>query len=199
MTTEIAVANRLGIALASDSAVTISGAGRVKIFDTADKLFELSTHHPVAVMINGNMDCLGIPWEILVKDFREEHGEAAREKIADWTKDFLAYVESHMLISQESISKYVDTIIESEINEIQGSVSSKIRDRIFRRATGVKMDKLSIDDMVLADAKERMALLIEFPVADSLVDSREEVVRLYSEKIENLFNERFSPQKLKPP
>ena len=40
MTTEIAVLNRLGIALAADSAVTISGGGTTKVFESADKLFE---------------------------------------------------------------------------------------------------------------------------------------------------------------
>ena len=70
MTTEIAVVNRLGVALATDSAVTISGDGRTKVFDTGDKLFELCDHAPIGVMINGNMDFLGVPWEIIIKDFQ---------------------------------------------------------------------------------------------------------------------------------
>jgi hypothetical protein len=100
MTTEIAVFNRLGLSLATDSAVTITSGGRVKVFNTADKLFELSTRHPVAIMFNGNMDCLGVPWEILVKDFRSSEGDQAPPTVAVWARDFLAYVESHGLISE---------------------------------------------------------------------------------------------------
>jgi hypothetical protein len=80
MTTEIAVLNRLGVALATDSAVTISGGGTKKVFDSADKLFELSCIHRVAIMVNGNMDCFGVPWEIIVKDFRDNHGIEARHQ-----------------------------------------------------------------------------------------------------------------------
>jgi hypothetical protein len=158
MTTEIAVANRLGIALASDSAVTISGGGRVKIFDTADKLFELSTEHPVAVMINGNMDCLGIPWEILVKDFREAEGLKKRDKITDWTRDFLTYVEGHMLIGEDAISTYIGRIIENEIDAVQAEVSTRIRKRIFEKP-GKNVRGIPVDKMVLDFATERMELL----------------------------------------
>jgi hypothetical protein len=195
MTTEIAVANRLGIALASDSAVTISGGGRVKIFDTADKLFELSPHHPIAVMINGNMDCLGIPWEILVKDFREAEGLNERDKTTDWTRDFLSYVEGHMLISEESIAKYVGQIVENEIDFIQSEVSVKIRKWIFEESGG-NIKKLPVDRMVLEEARDRLKFLLQFPVADSLADSRSTVVEIYTAKIEERLVERFSPQKL---
>jgi hypothetical protein len=130
MTTEIAVANRLGISLASDSAVTITGGGRVKIFDTADKLFELSPVHPVGVMINGNMDCLGVPWEILVKEFRESDGVKKRGKITDWTNDFVGFVQGHALIGDETSKRYIEHVIGKEIETIQRGVSSNVLPRL---------------------------------------------------------------------
>ena len=114
MTTEIAVANRLGIALATDSAVTISRGEAVKVFDTADKLFELSSMHPVAVMINGNMDCLGLPWEILVKDFREAEGNKSRTTVKEWTDDFICFVEGHLRISTDAIASYIEHIASTQ-------------------------------------------------------------------------------------
>ena len=84
MTTEIAVINRLGVALATDSAVTISGGSDSKVFDTGDKLFELSGTHPVGVMVNGNLDFLGVPWEILIKDFRESKQPDPSPPIKGW-------------------------------------------------------------------------------------------------------------------
>ena len=133
MTTETAVANRLGIALASDSAVTISDGHRVKVFDTADKLFELSSRHPVAVMINGNMDCLGIPWEILVKAAGNPRSQRSA-KITDWMRDFLEYVEGHMLISDEAIKRYINNVADNEIDAVQREISIKIRRHIFDSA-----------------------------------------------------------------
>lgn len=56
MTTEIAVVNRLGVALATDSAVTISGGGKSKVFDTGDKLFELGSVDEVPDPESGGSD-----------------------------------------------------------------------------------------------------------------------------------------------
>jgi hypothetical protein len=70
MTVEIAVMNRVAIALAADSAST-SFQGRVaKIYNTADKLFQLIDGEPVGVMIFGGASFLSIPWETVIKVFR---------------------------------------------------------------------------------------------------------------------------------
>ena len=58
MTSEVVVMNRLGIALASDSAATVYVGGRVKFYH-ADKLFMLSNHQPVGVMVYNNSSLLG--------------------------------------------------------------------------------------------------------------------------------------------
>ena len=48
MTVEIVVMNTRGIALATDSAVTIGGR---KVYNSTNKLFELTKEQPVGVMI----------------------------------------------------------------------------------------------------------------------------------------------------
>ena len=55
MTCEVAVANKLAIALAADSAVTFSGAGSQNTYASgANKIFQLAHSQPVAVMIYNN-------------------------------------------------------------------------------------------------------------------------------------------------
>ena len=41
MTAEIAIMNKLAVALAADSAVTIETEGGLKVYNTVDKLFTL--------------------------------------------------------------------------------------------------------------------------------------------------------------
>ena len=102
MTTEIAVLNRLGVALATDSAVTVSNSETSKVFNSADKLFELTCEYPVGVMINGNMDCVGIPREILIKDFRGVEGNKPRNSVTEWADELLAFAQSIVTSSAES-------------------------------------------------------------------------------------------------
>lgn len=61
MTAEIVIMNKEAIALASDSAVTMSGESGQKVFTSANKLFALSKYHPVGIMIYGGAIFMGVP------------------------------------------------------------------------------------------------------------------------------------------
>ena len=74
MTAEIAILNKSAVALATDSAATVSSRDKTeKIFESADKLFELSYSQPIAIMIYNEMSFLGMPLPALIKHFRDKH------------------------------------------------------------------------------------------------------------------------------
>lgn len=70
MTAEIAIINRTAVTLAADSAIALDVEGTSKIYNTADKLFELTTAYPVGVMVYNNMNYLEIPLEVVIKSYR---------------------------------------------------------------------------------------------------------------------------------
>ena len=94
MTAEIAILNKSAIALAADSAVTISaGSSQEKIYDSADKLFELSSKDAIGVMVNGGMNFMQVPLGVLVKKFRAtcgsfDHVEEAASSFLEYLNDF---------------------------------------------------------------------------------------------------------------
>lgn len=91
MTAEVAIANANGIALAADSAVTI---GDQKIYNSALKLFSLSKIEPVGVMIYGNASLLGVPWETIIKTFREQLKTASNDVLESYGDDFIKYIKT---------------------------------------------------------------------------------------------------------
>ena len=98
MTAEIAVLNKDAVALAADSKVTISsGSSEQKIFDTADKLFEISNHNPIGIMVFNGLQFLGCPLSVLIRDFREKTGEV--ETVNDLANNFLEFLKT---VSDES-------------------------------------------------------------------------------------------------
>jgi hypothetical protein len=198
MTTEIAVANKLGIALATDSAVTISGGGRVKVFDTADKLFELSPQSPIGIMINGNMDCIGVPWEILVKDFRESEGLKPRGTVQDWARDFLDYVEGHSLMATKAATEHIDDIIEAEIANLKDIVVSSLREYIFlsaRRNRKITLPKP--EDLIDEYLNGRLEDVSQYQISNSLEHTSEaDVIAGYGNRIDELCNPRFEGRQL---
>ena len=90
MTAEIAVMNKNGIALAADSAVTVAGR---KVYNSANKLFTLSKHHPVGVLIYGSADMNGIPWELIIKEFREQLKETEQDSIEEYGDHFQKFLQ----------------------------------------------------------------------------------------------------------
>ncbi|MBC8476799.1 MAG: hypothetical protein H8D49_00500 [Dehalococcoidia bacterium] len=70
MTAEIVVMNIEAVALAADSAVSFRAGDNEKVSTSANKLFALSKHCPVGIMVYGNATFMDIPWETIIKVYR---------------------------------------------------------------------------------------------------------------------------------
>ncbi len=96
MTAEIAVMNQEAVALAADSAVSLADGeyGEVtKIFTSANKLFALSQHHPVGIMFYGNTRLGDVPWETVIKLYRDYLGTDSKYTIEEYTEDFIQFID----------------------------------------------------------------------------------------------------------
>lgn len=98
MTTEVAIANAQGVALATDSAVTIDGQ---KIYNSALKLFSLSKTEPVGIMIFGGASILDTPWETLIKVFRKNLKNQSFDNLRDYAYHFISFLEKKPSIFPE--------------------------------------------------------------------------------------------------
>ncbi len=94
MTSEVVVANRLGIAIAADSAVTFTNgsASQATYATGANKIFQLAEHDAVAAMIYSNASLNGIPWELILKTYRRELGEHGFGTLDEYANDVIDYL-----------------------------------------------------------------------------------------------------------
>ncbi len=112
MTAELIVMNKNGIALAADSAVTISVGGRTsKIYNSANKLFMLSKYHPVGIMIYGSAEIMGLPWEAVIKRYRDRLGPRSFATLEKYCDDFFR----HLSIEAFGEDSYVSFVRERAI------------------------------------------------------------------------------------
>ena len=99
MTAEVAIANKMAVALAADSAATSSSN---KIY-SSQKLFPLlEQHHAVGVMIFQNSEFMGIPWETIISMYRQSHADTPQPTIQCYVHDFLEYIGKAPLDSRGS-------------------------------------------------------------------------------------------------
>ena len=101
MTAEVAILNTHGVALAADSAVTVSAGGEKKVYNTANKLFTLSKYHPVGIMIYNNATYMGIDWEIIIKEFRKTLRNEPCNTLFDYADSFIKYVKEFEFITEK--------------------------------------------------------------------------------------------------
>lgn len=82
MTALVGVLNKHAVAIAADSAVTMGNTH--KVVNSANKIFTLSKYHPVAVMTYSNAAFMGVPWDIIIKEYRKELDDKSFPMLKDY-------------------------------------------------------------------------------------------------------------------
>ena len=135
MTAEVALLNKLGIALAADSAVTISeGSDSRKVFNTADKLFELSRNQPIACMVFSNLQFVQAPLQVLIKEFRAQCG--TYKTVAEASGALLEFLHSFSLkasneIKQGAIAQNARAIYDILVGRVNQHMERRLSDEQF--------------------------------------------------------------------
>lgn len=157
MTAEIAIMNLQAIALAADSAVTVSThGGQSKVFTLGNKLFALSRVAPVGILTYGNASFMGIPWETLVKEYRRGLADATFPRLASYMDNFCEFLVLHATqhISEETKQRYALALAYRVIVEIESKVDSALENelrKVMSDDESISMNKLHIVSAELRD------------------------------------------------
>ena len=130
MTAEVAILNRQAIALAADSAVTVSGPSGQKIFNTVNKLFALSKYHPVGIMVYSSAEVMGVPVETVVKSFRNRLGEKSFATLEDYHDEFIRFLtDDTAFFSEEARVTHSTELGFRILRQLYNSAQKEIFDR----------------------------------------------------------------------
>lgn len=143
MTAEIAVMNKLGVALAADSAISITTSANTKIYH-ANKLFMLSKYEPLGLMVYGSGELMGVPWELIIKSYRRTLGKTSFKTLEEYGANFISFLTgNHALFPPEAQSDYVYemafgffSLIKESIDEaVEGVIHKALRVSLSCRAS----------------------------------------------------------------
>lgn len=165
MTAVIGILNKSGIALAADSAVTISrGKGR-KIYNSAYKIITLSKYHPVGIMIYSSASFMGIPWEVLIKEYRRKLGRKSFETLDEYRRDFINYLKGSIDLVSEKVR--------------DGNSKSFIKFIFKRIIEGVTNDNLVLIEKAKSNKKKQEILSLKLKdKIRNLMSDYESTIRL---------------------
>jgi hypothetical protein len=165
VTAEVAVMNNVGVALAADSAVTL-GLEEPKIWTSADKLFLLSESGPVGIMVFGNARFMNIPWETIVKVYRQ-HRKDSFETLKEYYKDFLTFLEGSRQLFPAELQK---SLVQSFAMEFFGYVRHRIEGLLETEFQERKLTEEDIEDIASSFISEEYDEVGTTPSLDGLPD-----------------------------
>ena len=174
MTAEVAVMNKQAIALAADSAVTFGRETEQKIFTSASKIFTLSKYEPVSVMIYGDANLMGVPWETIIKVYRNTLGEKTFKTLGEYAEDFLLFiVKEKRLLPDAAQNQYVERSILSYF----AFIAEEITQNILKTIEKGEIDDTAIQKIVSRIVKEHSERWKKAKSISAVPDGFTEVLR----------------------
>lgn len=106
MTAIVGILNKHAVAIAADSALTVTSNGQNRIYNTSQKIFPLSDMNPVAIMTYGSAMFMGVPWEVIINLYRKERGGKIFKKMSEYCDDFLDFIRESDYFSEDENQKW---------------------------------------------------------------------------------------------
>lgn len=102
--------NKLAVAMAADSAVTFEQESESKVLNSAMKIFALSKHKPIGMMIYQSTRFARVPWETVIKEYRSWLNKKSYSSVKGFAQSFIRFLpRNSMIASNENQSYYVYT------------------------------------------------------------------------------------------
>lgn len=139
MSAGICIMNKNAIALAADSAVTIGQ--HLAIHNSANKLFALSKVAPIGVIIYSNAELMGVPMELIIKQYKSELRNKVFPNLSDYVTDFLKFLilKSDLFHFPTNEKSYVTNVYVDLLNGLNGDYQLSIK----RKINEVKRDLIA--------------------------------------------------------
>lgn len=115
MTAIVGVLNKHAVAIAADSAITMGNTH--KVVNSANKIFTLSKYHPVAVMTYSSAAFMGVPWDIIIKEYRKQLGENSFPSLKDYVDNFISFLHNrHFFCDDQTQHNFMKLVLDSFYN-----------------------------------------------------------------------------------
>jgi len=119
--------NTSAIAMAADTAVSVSYQTGTKTYTRARKLLPLHKTQPVAVMVWDTPGYCALPWEVIVGEFRRENAEIL-PKLDDYVDAFFQFVDGQAVkwVTRNDEMALLGEVLNPEIQLLEEAWSARL-------------------------------------------------------------------------
>jgi len=167
MTAIIGILNKSAVSIAADSAVSVGTENNRKVYNYANKIFNLSIGNPIGIMIYNNAEFNSIPWETIIKMYRQHSNNKRFDTVSGYRDDFITYLKSfknYFSGNEEKIT--INEITINFINIIEKDLTKVLKES-FTSDDWVKLGdeekKENYKNILLKILEKDLARINEFP------------------------------------
>lgn len=188
MTAIVGVLNSQGIAIAADSAVTVSGNNLKKVYNRSNKIFTLSKFHPVGISIYNRADYMGMPLETLIKMYRKNLKDKSFATLEEYKNDFLEFLKTQLKNVDKELMKNIFFVFCSEahwniIDNIREVLNSR-KEELDGLEVAEKIDIYnSVTEIELQEYFEKIS---SYTQGDYMVANFEEYAAFYEDELNDI-------------
>ena len=139
MTALVGILNKRAVAIAADSAITVSydSDDRKKIYNTGQKIFRLSEAQPVGIMLYNNVEFMSTPWEVIIKLYHDRRGDQNLPLLKDYKEDFVKFLHDNdffitkaeqQMFQLDSLRECVSNVFKSAREEYRQTNITRLED-----------------------------------------------------------------------
>ena len=212
MTAVVGLLNKRGIAIAADSAVTITRDRKVKIENSANKMLRMSDVNPISIMIVGSATFHYTPWDIIVRRYRQKRGHQLFPTVQACIDDFFSYMLTEKIFFPEDAQKnFLQNLLDSfwdnvvcqvpdiEINQKEAVTNKRQILSAYRKRvnSGIKYFKTlavlpSFKDYTIDQFKDYMGSMVDDLFQTKTISLQMNILRKYFQRLRIYSSKAFS-------
>jgi hypothetical protein len=122
VTAQIVLMNKIGIAIASDSSLTMSRGDNRRTYASAEKIFPLNKNHKIAILHSGTVEFMEHPFEVLLTEWSKSLQRAfgTVEEYGDSFCNWLAHRQD--LFSEDDQLAYFEDLLTGYFLEVRRAI-----------------------------------------------------------------------------
>ena len=189
MTTEVLVYNKSAIALAADSAATLTEG---KIFKT-NKIFMLSKHYPIGIVVYGNSQYMEVPWESIIKEYRKnELKDNKFDTLKEYFDDFIKFITNENNIFLQDINERTTNNITDDVEGLFYFIRQRILEDIKEEISVSEINVGRIKEITLKNITKYENYLADLELSPTITKTDiQELIEKHEKSIKETVKETF--------
>lgn len=184
MTAIVGILNKRGIAIAADSAATITNCKGRKVLNSETKIFRLSKKYPISVMIYGSANFMSTPWDLIIKLYCSKRGNKSRNSVKEYVDDFIDFLGDEYYFCNKEIQDYsfrhqlIDfycSVRDSAKRKFEKEEYEKEEDEVIDTYDTLFMNELTEVEKFCRDMEEKCPKLSDYSFKSFVLDAEKHI------------------------